>query len=148
MVSATAALIRARWPTMPAGEVINRIIKTAKDRGAPGRDNVYGYGLVDPTGALTAQVPAVVDNPLDTTPDPGIAGFGNAPAAGQALSAPESVRAGRRAAQVPGANAGQVVRAADQPVRNPAHGWWVATGLLLLSMLVGLLTIRRFARLI
>jgi type VII secretion-associated serine protease mycosin len=148
MVSATAALIRARWPTMPAGEVINRIIKTAKDRGAPGRDNVYGYGLVDPTGALTAQVPAVVDNPLDTTPDPGIARFGNAPAAGQALSAPESVRAGRRAAQVPGANAGQVVRAADQPVRNPAHGWWVATGLLLLSMLVGLLTIRRFARLI
>ncbi len=33
MVAATAALIRSRWPDMPAGEVINRIIRTAKDRG-------------------------------------------------------------------------------------------------------------------
>jgi serine protease len=83
MVSATAALIRSRWPTMPADEVINRIIRTAKDRGAPGRDPVYGFGMVDPSRALTAAVPAVIDNPLDTTPPSGIAGFGDAPASGQ-----------------------------------------------------------------
>ena len=73
MVSGTAALVRSRWPTMPAGEVVNRIIKTAKDRGPAGRDGQYGFGMVDPTGALTAEVPAVLRNPLDTTASPGIA---------------------------------------------------------------------------
>jgi serine protease len=147
MVSATAALIRSRWPTMPAGEVINRIIKTAKDRGAAGHDDTYGYGLVDPTGALTDQVPAVVDNPLDTTPDPGIARFGNAPAAGQAQSAPDSAQSGTTGAQVPGANAGQVVSASAAPPPSSLRDWWIAGGLLLLSVLTALLTIRRFARL-
>jgi serine protease len=147
MVSATAALIRSRWPTMPAGEVINRIIKTAKDRGAAGHDDTYGYGLVDPTGALTAQVPAVVDNPLDTTPDPGISRFGNAPAAGQAQSAPDAAQAGTSGAQVPGANAGQVLPASAAGPESSARDWWIAGGLLLLSMVAALLTIRRFAHL-
>jgi type VII secretion-associated serine protease mycosin len=147
MVSATAALIRSRWPTMPAGEVINRIIKTAKDRGARGRDDTYGYGLVDPTGALTDQVPAVVDNPLDTTPDPGVSRFGNAPAAGQAQSAPDSPQSGKTGAQVPGANAGQVLQAAAAGPDSSARDWWIAGGLLLLSIVAGLLTIRRFAHL-
>ena len=150
MVSGTAALIRARWPTMPAGEVINRIIRTAKDRGTPGRDNVYGYGMVDPTGALTAEVPAVVDNPLDTTPDPGVSRFGDAPASGQALSAPDSGQIGTTGTRrVPGANAGQVVPAAvDEPGgRGGSLGWWIAGGLLLISIVAGLLTVRRFAHL-
>jgi serine protease len=144
MVSGTAALIRSRWPTMPAGEVINRIIKTARDRGTAGRDSTYGYGLVDPTGALTAQVPAVVENPLDTTPDPGISRFGNAPASGQALSAPLTAHNGAKGAQVPGANAGQVVPA-NGTTPPDARNWWIAAGLLLISVLAALLTIRRFA---
>jgi subtilisin family serine protease len=66
MVSGTAALIRSRWPAMPAGEVINRIIKTAKDHGTPGRDRDVGYGLVVPWLAATdAQVPAEPENTLD-----------------------------------------------------------------------------------
>jgi serine protease len=147
MVSGTAALIRSRWPTMPAGEVINRIIKTAEDRGPAGHDDTYGYGLIDPAGALTAQVPAVVENPLDTTPDPGISRFGNAPASGQALSAPLTAHHGTNKGQrVSGANAGQVLPANPAPASD-ARDWWIAGTLLLVSALAALLTIRRFAHL-
>jgi type VII secretion-associated serine protease mycosin len=147
MVSGTAALIRSRWPTMPAGEVINRIIKTAKDRGAPGRDATYGYGLLDPAAALTVPVPAVVANPLDTTPDPGVAGFGSAPSAGQALSAPDNTATGAVNARVPGANAGSVIAASAGRSGSTPHDWWLAGGLLLLSVVAALLTLRRFAHL-
>jgi serine protease len=144
MVSGTAALIRSRWPTMPAGEVINRIIKTAKDRGVAGRDAVYGYGMVDPTGALTAEVPAVLDNPLDTSPSPGIAGFGNAPAPGQAQSAPDGAANGQ-APTVAGANAGGGA-APPMALPAPAHRpWWAAVMLFLLSAIAATLTVRRFA---
>jgi type VII secretion-associated serine protease mycosin len=144
MVSATAALIRSRWPTMSAGEVINRIIKTAKDRGAPGRDHTYGYGMVDPTGALTAEIPPVIDNPLDTTPSPGVVGFGSAPASGQAQSAPNDV-GGTVGARVPGANAGAAVPSPEVVPPGTNRGWWAAAVLLVLSGLAGLLTVRRFA---
>jgi type VII secretion-associated serine protease mycosin len=147
MVSGTAALIRSRWPTMPAGEVVSRLIKTAKDRGPAGRDDTYGYGMVDPTGALTAEVPPVVDNPLDTTPSPGIVGFGSAPSAGQAQSAPNNPAGGTVGARVPGANAGAAVPIAQAEPAADNRGWWLAGALFLLSVLVGLVTIRRFARL-
>jgi serine protease len=147
MVSGTAALIRSRWPTMPAGEVINRIIKTARDRGPAGHDSTYGYGMVDPAGALTAEVPAVADNPLDTTPSPGIVGFGSAPASGQAQSAPDNLIRGSVGTRVPGANAGTAVPTAQAPPAEDNRGWWLAGTLFLLSVLVGLVTIRRFAHL-
>ena len=144
MVSATAALIRSRWPTMPAGEVINRIIKTATDRGATGRDPIYGFGLVDPSAALTAEVPAVVDNPLDTSPSPGIARFGAAPASGQAQSAPNDPVSGMKP-QLVGAEAGGGAAPAMTAPASSRHGWWVPAALFLLSSLAALLTIRRFA---
>jgi type VII secretion-associated serine protease mycosin len=145
MVSGVAALIRARWPTMPAGEVVNRIIKTAKDRGPAGRDTQYGYGLVDPTGALNAEVPGVVTNPLDTAPPPGIARFGNAPVSGEAQGAPANIKGGTVGAQVPGANAGWAVSAGQDETSSHSGRWWAAAGLLVLSGLVGLITVRRFA---
>jgi len=144
MVAGTAALIRSRWPTMPAGEVINRIIRTAKDLGAPGRDPVFGYGLVNPTGALTADVPAVLDNPLDTSPPPGIARFGDAPVSGQAQSAPDDA-AGHVRRPSALANAGHGGSPALRPASPIRHGWWAAAILLLLSTVAALLTIRRFA---
>ncbi len=64
LVAATAALVRSRYPTMSANNVINRLTRTAWDMGAPGRDSQYGFGVVNPTGALTAQVPNVSQNPL------------------------------------------------------------------------------------
>jgi subtilisin family serine protease len=146
MVSATAALIRSRWPSMSAGEVINRIMKSAKDLGAPGRDNTYGYGLVEPVRALTMEIPPVIANPLDTTPSPGIIGFGSAPASGSAQSAPDEFAAGAVGAHAPGTYAGQALPTAE-PAGKRGRDGWVAAILLLLSGVVGLLTVRRFARL-
>jgi type VII secretion-associated serine protease mycosin len=82
LVTASAALIRARWPGMSAPNVVERLIRTARDIGPVGRDAGYGYGLVDPVAALTAVVPLVATNQLDTVPPPGRAGFGRAPDSG------------------------------------------------------------------
>ena len=94
MVSATAALIRSRYPTLSAANVVNRLVKTAEDEGPPGRDNEYGYGIVDPVAALTRSVPAVSRNPLLTTPVTNQAG--SAPSAGPAPApAPSKVTQGQ-----------------------------------------------------
>ncbi|MFE9654046.1 type VII secretion-associated serine protease mycosin [Micromonospora sp. NPDC006431] len=82
LVAATAALIRARYPQMSAGDVVNRIIKTARDLGPTGRDDRFGYGMVDPVAALTTDVPSVGRNPLDDNDSPGVVGFGPAPGTG------------------------------------------------------------------
>ncbi|KXK61111.1 type VII secretion-associated serine protease mycosin [Micromonospora rosaria] len=79
LVAATAALIRAKYPQMSAGDVVNRLITTARDIGPTGRDDRFGYGLVDPVAALTTDVPSVPRNPLDDNLSPGVAGFGPAP---------------------------------------------------------------------
>jgi subtilisin family serine protease len=70
MVSGAAALVRSRYPTLSAANVINRLIRTAHDLGTPGRDDRYGFGLVDPLAALTATVSPVAANPLAPLPDP------------------------------------------------------------------------------
>ncbi|GAB3258251.1 type VII secretion-associated serine protease mycosin [Arthrobacter pigmenti] len=67
IVSGVAALIRSKWPNMSANQVIQRIIATADDAGAPGNDVIYGHGLLDAEAALTADVPQVQSNPLGTT---------------------------------------------------------------------------------
>jgi type VII secretion-associated serine protease mycosin len=64
IVAGVAALIFAKYPNITAANVINRLIRTAKDLGTPGRDPQYGFGLVDPVAALTANVPDVSQNPL------------------------------------------------------------------------------------
>jgi type VII secretion-associated serine protease mycosin len=83
LVSATAALIRARWPKMSAANVVERLTQTARDLGPAGRDERFGFGMVDPVRALAQPVPEVASNPLDTAPPPGVSGFGpSQPAAG------------------------------------------------------------------
>ncbi|MEU7755751.1 type VII secretion-associated serine protease mycosin [Micromonospora sp. NPDC049101] len=84
LVAATAALVRSRFPQMPAGEVVNRLLATARDLGPTGRDDRFGYGMVDPVAALTAQVPPVTANPLDDQTSPGVTGFGAAPGSADA----------------------------------------------------------------
>lgn len=66
LVSGVAALIRSKYPEMSAPQVINRILATAEDAGAPGPDNLYGYGLMNAAAAVSADVPAVEANPLGT----------------------------------------------------------------------------------
>ncbi|MGH3746024.1 MAG: type VII secretion-associated serine protease mycosin, partial [Micromonosporaceae bacterium] len=68
LVSATAALIRSYWPDMTAPNVVNRLIRTARDLGPEGRDDKYGFGVVDPVRALENPVTSVKSNPLDLTP--------------------------------------------------------------------------------
>ncbi len=68
IVSGVVALVRARYPTLSAANVINRLLKTAKDHGPTGRDPQYGFGTVRPVPALTAEVEAVRDNPLGGPP--------------------------------------------------------------------------------
>ncbi|WP_254699004.1 type VII secretion-associated serine protease mycosin [Rhodococcus sp. SGAir0479] len=56
LVSATAALVRARHPQLTAREVIERIESTAHAP-AEGWNPFVGHGVVDPAAALTADLP-------------------------------------------------------------------------------------------
>jgi membrane-anchored mycosin MYCP len=64
IVAGVAALIRSKWPAMSAEQVINRIVSTAKDRGAAGKDPLYGFGVLNAEAALKADVPEAAANPL------------------------------------------------------------------------------------
>lgn len=57
IVAGVVALVRAKYPQLPAAEVVRRLTATATDRGKPGRDDEYGYGIVNPVAALTATLP-------------------------------------------------------------------------------------------
>ena len=64
IVSGVLALIRAKHPDFDAANAINQLIQTADDKGAPGRDNLYGYGRVNAYRAVTETVAKVTANPL------------------------------------------------------------------------------------
>lgn len=64
LVSATAALVRSAHPGLDAANVVNRLLVTARDAGPAGRDDQFGFGIVDPVAAVTADVPLVDANPL------------------------------------------------------------------------------------
>ena len=72
IIAGAAALIRSRFPKLSATEVVHRLTATATDKGAPGRDDEYGYGLINIVAALTANVPpaagASPSAPTTTTP--------------------------------------------------------------------------------
>ncbi|WP_208641138.1 type VII secretion-associated serine protease mycosin [Micromonospora arborensis] len=134
LVAATAALVRSRYPQMPAGEVVNRLLATARDLGPTGRDDRFGYGMVDPVAALTAQVPPVAANPLDDHTSPGVTGFGPAPGSADdepvagAGSDPLGFAAPRRQTQ-------WTARAAGGADTSAPEQLW--TGVVLLVVLVG-----------
>lgn len=86
LVSGAAALVRARYPELDAGNVVNRLIVTATDLMAPGRDSRTGFGLVNPVGALTADVPPVERNPL--APPPRTSSATPGPTSAESLTAP------------------------------------------------------------
>ncbi|NDK89092.1 type VII secretion-associated serine protease mycosin [Gordonia desulfuricans] len=55
-VAGTVALVRARYPQLSAGEVMDRVVRTAHAPGT-GHDQAIGYGVIDPVAALTAELP-------------------------------------------------------------------------------------------
>ena len=66
-VSGTAALIWAKNPTLTNTQVRNILQTTAIDLGTAGRDNGYGYGLIDAEAAIAA---TPNDPPTITNPSP------------------------------------------------------------------------------
>jgi subtilisin family serine protease len=66
IVAGIVALVRSAHPELDAANVINRVLSTARDEGAPGPDPIYGFGLVDAGAAVTGRVPRVDENPMGT----------------------------------------------------------------------------------
>lgn len=56
IVAGAAALIRSKYPSMPAYEVVYRMTATAVDKGDPGQDKLYGWGNLDLTAAVSGDV--------------------------------------------------------------------------------------------
>jgi subtilisin family serine protease len=85
LVAGAAALIRARYPDMSAAEVVDRLTRTAIDRGPHGRDDYYGYGQLDVIAALTAPriKPTATAAPATASGGPAGAPVATAPVADQ-----------------------------------------------------------------
>lgn len=64
IVSGLVALIRSEYPELNAANVIERLIRTADPHGQAVPDPLYGWGIIDPVSALTAEVPGIELNPL------------------------------------------------------------------------------------
>ncbi|MGD6742829.1 S8 family serine peptidase [Streptomyces sp. BH106] len=60
--SAALALLQEKFPDLSAGQLVNRLVKTAglpaSEKGASLPDEHYGYGFIQPLAALTKDVPA------------------------------------------------------------------------------------------
>ena len=64
LVSGTAALVKQKHPELTAGQVAQRIVKTAHDAGEKGKDPLYGYGVLDVRAAVADDVQTTEENPL------------------------------------------------------------------------------------
>jgi Subtilase family len=93
-VTGAVALVLDAAPFLSPDEVVELLLETATDLGAPGTDAVYGRGLLDLAAALGPQGPLMV--PLGSTVDAGGAGlretglrlggaFGTGPDLGRAI---------------------------------------------------------------
>jgi subtilisin family serine protease len=89
-ISGTAALLLERNPALKPDEVRAILMKTARDLGAPGRDDLFGAGEADAFAAVSTVVPA---------PGVPVATVSDAPAAAKVSDRPE----------------GPATRALDQP---------------------------------
>jgi type VII secretion-associated serine protease mycosin len=64
IVAGLVALIRSEYPELDAANVIERLIRTADPHGQDVPNSLYGWGIIDPVAALTAEVPEVDTSPL------------------------------------------------------------------------------------
>jgi subtilisin family serine protease len=136
-VSGVAALIIERKPTIDVATLEEVLYSTARDLGPKGRDNQFGYGLIDPLRALNSLDAEVAMNNTSSLPTPPPLPPRNP------VSAPEKMTVSqvspRQAAvspapagQLPAATTGQANRVqanpppAAQPLGNPAPANQVA----------------------
>jgi type VII secretion-associated serine protease mycosin len=66
LIAGAAALVRARFPNLSGPEIVHRLTATAADAGGSGRDDVYGYGVVNIVDALTKDVPPLTASASST----------------------------------------------------------------------------------
>jgi type VII secretion-associated serine protease mycosin len=64
IVTGLVALIRSEYPDLDAANVIERLIRTADPHGKDVPSALYGWGIIDPVAALTADVAEVDSSPL------------------------------------------------------------------------------------
>ncbi|WP_091316991.1 type VII secretion-associated serine protease mycosin [Micromonospora chersina] len=144
LVAATAALVRSRYPQLSAGDVVNRLITTARDLGPTGRDDRFGFGLVDPVAALTTDVPSVGRNPLDDNDSPGVVGFGPAPGAGRDTRAAAAGQGGDPFGYNPNQQARWSARPAGQTDDSAPERLWTGLALFVALVTGAALMVRRF----
>ncbi|MEU8787394.1 S8 family serine peptidase [Streptomyces sp. NPDC048637] len=115
-VSAAAALVRSKYPDLTAGQVANRLTKTAitpdGKTGISSPDPKYGYGVIRPYRALSENIPAGSKNgpltmPKDSEPSAGAGA--DAPGSGAQESASEEKSSGLTPLAVAGIALGVVV---------------------------------------
>ncbi|MFJ1755220.1 S8 family serine peptidase [Kitasatospora sp. NPDC088134] len=89
-VSGAAALVRSKFPKLTAGQVANRLVKSAKAPAGVGNlpDAHYGYGVLSPYDALTKDIPTgPAQGPLGATTATGTgSGSTSAPSSGGGTS--------------------------------------------------------------
>jgi type VII secretion-associated serine protease mycosin len=78
LTSAAVALVRSKYPDLPARDVVKRIMASTRDAGPAGRDDQTGYGAVRPYQALTLDVPKNTPNPVFAAYDKWAAAQGKA----------------------------------------------------------------------
>jgi hypothetical protein len=85
------ALLRAKYPTESARQIVTRALYAAHGRtsGTPARiSDALGYGELMPTQALTASLPARAANPIYDQFDAALRGVGDAPPTATVSSTP------------------------------------------------------------
>ncbi|HZN20891.1 MAG TPA: S8 family serine peptidase [Micromonosporaceae bacterium] len=78
VVAGAVALVRARHPNLAGPAVVQRLTRTATDRGRPGPDEEYGSGVLNLVQALTAAVPVAPPSPSPSATGQAIAPTGTA----------------------------------------------------------------------
>ncbi|MEM9440478.1 MAG: S8 family peptidase [Pseudomonadota bacterium] len=69
LVAGSAAVVKTAFPGVSNFDVVNRLLTTAEDLGAPGVDEVFGQGLLDleaalaPVGQLSVSLSNSIDGP-------------------------------------------------------------------------------------
>jgi subtilisin family serine protease len=92
LAAGAVAMVWSKFPAASNSQIASRVIASAIDRGLPGRDSAYGYGVIDPAAAIAANAAAARPNPVfagaqpllslmtPAPPVPGIAPAGTASA--------------------------------------------------------------------
>jgi subtilisin family serine protease len=73
VTSAALALIWSKYPALSGQQIVARMLATLDHR-TGGQDPSYGYGIVNPYRAITAQVPLTAPNPVYDALTPFLAG--------------------------------------------------------------------------